>query len=147
MWVKDGDRRLWIRKHRDLGVVVYDPHRSGTSPTDVLLFILDKGTIGSFKRRALRVKGVWIRPESAHVSGAVWRYSLWATSVDGRAGDRVDTDWLDDYLEPWHEFDPDTGHVVEAEEIGFLEDARADAEWWSDILEWDAYTRGEDPLD
>ena len=50
MGVKGGDRRLWVGKHRELGVVVYDPHRSETSPPAVLLFIHDKGAFESFNR-------------------------------------------------------------------------------------------------
>ena len=147
MWVKRGNRRLWVSKHRDLGLVVYDPHRSEASPADVLLFVHDKGAFKSVNRLALRARGLWTRPHSLDVSAAMARYARLETSVNERADetvDGVDTHWTD-FLEPWHEFDPNTGLVVEVEER-HSQDA-ASAEWWSDVLEFNAYLRGDDPVD
>lgn len=144
MWVKGGNRRLWVGRHRDLGLVVYDPHRSEASPPAVLLFVHDKGALKSFNRLALRARGLWTRPHSLDVSAALARYARSASSVNEGEDEGVDTDWTD-FLEPWHEFDPNTGLVVEVEERDPQDAVRA--EWWSDVLEFDAYVRGEDPVD
>ena len=144
MWVKRGTQRLWISKHRDFGLVVYDPDRSEASPPDVLLFIHNKGAFKTFRRLPLRARGLWTCPDSLDVAAAMKRYARLGTSVNDRTNERVNPDETE-FLEPCYEFDPRTRLIMEVKDTDPQDAIRA--EWWSDVLEFNAYLRGEDPAD
>lgn len=73
-WVRLDDRDYWVGRHKDMGVLVYDPRRGDGPSGSVNLFTPETRTILGCNRGILGQRSVWVRPDSAEAERAVEIY-------------------------------------------------------------------------
>lgn len=74
MWISRGDRRFWVGRHREVGVVVYDPYRGDAPHGSADLFGVETDSFQQFAREDLRSRDVWGRLDVVDAELAVNAY-------------------------------------------------------------------------